>query len=62
MTRYPVAKTRTVYQVEIPEVITRNPEQAVIDGITCIYERGGIPMVEAVLEAVMEVVYPSVKR
>jgi hypothetical protein len=48
---------KTIYQVEIPEVIHRNPEQAVIDGITCLYEKGGIPMVEAVLEAVMEVMY-----
>jgi hypothetical protein len=54
-----MSKTKTIYQVEIPEVIARNPEQAIIDGFTVLHQQGGIPMVEAALEAVMEVIYPS---
>ena len=47
---------KTIYRVEIPEFIVNNPEQAIIDGFTVLWERGGQPMAEAALEAVLEVV------
>lgn len=47
------------YRVEIPEVIVRDPVQAVVDGFTVLHHQSGMPACEAALEAVMEVIYPS---
>lgn len=50
------------YRIEVPEVIAKNPEQAIIDGFTILYNRYGMKGVEEVLEAVLYTVYPNAQQ
>ncbi len=44
-------------RVSVPEVVIRDPVQAVIDGLTVIHARGGDDAVEKALTVVIDVFY-----
>lgn len=54
-----MSRPAVLYKVQIPDVILRDPVQAVVDAFTVIHQRGGIEMCDAALLAALEVIHPS---